>query len=111
MNKDIKKRIEEIISKYKGNIDTQFLLEELGRLEEKLVLADKMAVMIDVAVERKILDERSFIADARLIYGQPWKYEYITKKQLLDYRGGIPEVRKALGNLEKEVRKALGKKD
>ena len=102
MDKSIKKRLEEIISKYRGNLDIDFLFTELAQLELKLVSADKIAVMIDVAVERGTIDERSLIADARLVYGKPWKYEFITKEELLSYRGGIPEVRKALRKQEKQ---------
>jgi len=51
---------------------------------------------VDTAIKRGGLDSRSLVGDARLNYGQPWKYEHATKKQLLSYKGGIPEIKKVL---------------
>ncbi len=92
MDKETKEFIEEIRAKYRDNKEIQLLLLELANLEIKLIGADVMAMMIDVAVRRDLLGERSPIADARLNYGTPWEYEFADKKLLLGYRGGIDEV-------------------
>lgn len=36
--------------------------------------ADAMAKVIDDWVKRGLIDARSALADARLDYGEPWKY-------------------------------------
>jgi len=38
--------------------------------------ADKMAKAIDEAIKRGYIDARCAIADARLDYGEPFKYEF-----------------------------------
>jgi hypothetical protein len=96
MDEEIKKKINEIETKYKENKDIKFLLLQLANLEIKLIGADVMAMAIDIAVRRDILDSRSLISDARLSYGTPWEYEFADKKLLLGYKGGIDEVVEAL---------------
>jgi len=76
--------------------DVDFLLSELAGLELKLIDADFLAMTTDIAVKRGVIDARSRIADARLNYGEPWKYEYAKKEHLLRYMGGVPEVKEAL---------------
>ena len=78
--------------KYKDNEDVLFVLSRLTSLETKLIAADIMAMMIDIAIQRDRLDARSYIGDARLNYGMPWEYEFANKKLLLGYRGRIEEV-------------------
>lgn len=98
MDEEIKRRLEDIRTRLGGNEDFEFLLLEFTQLELKLIAADILAMTTDVAVQRGILDSRSLIADARLNYGGPWKYEYATREDLLGYRGGIPEVKEALNS-------------
>ncbi len=96
MDKETKRRIEEIREKYKDNPDIQLLVSNLTALELKLRDADVTAVMIDVAVRRGLLDARSGIADARISYGTPWEYEFARRDYLLKCKGDIEEVREAL---------------
>lgn len=72
------------------------LVNEIQGLLLRLRDADILAMTVDVLVQRGALDPRSLIGDARLIYGEPWKYEYASKKVLLGYKGGIEEVIKIL---------------
>jgi hypothetical protein len=88
--------IKEIERKYKGNKDIGFLLLKLFRMAIKLRDSDLMALTIDVYTQRGLLDERSLINDARLDYGNPWEYEFAEKKLLLNYKGGIEEVKEVL---------------
>lgn len=92
----MRQKIEEIRARYSDNKDVQFLLTRLTQLEVKLVDADVMAMMADVAIGRRLLDPRSGIADARISYGTPWEYEFAPRRLLLGYEGGIPEVQEAL---------------
>ncbi len=55
-------------------------------LETKLKEADILAMAIDIAVQRGILNSRSLIADSRLNYGDPWKYEHLTEKEIIHYK-------------------------
>lgn len=89
MDEETRKKIEAIKVKYRGNPDIEFLLLKLSD-------ADVMAMMVDVAIGRRILDPRSGIADSRLSYGTPWEYEFAPRRLLLGYQGGIEEVIKAL---------------
>ncbi len=52
------------------------LYKEVGQLQLKLRAADVMAKRVDETVERKALNPRSPIADARLDYGDPGQYEF-----------------------------------
>lgn len=108
MDEETKQKIKDICAKLRDDIptmkpwrvlyleDVNFLISELTVLELKLVDADILAMTTDVAVKRGSLNARSLIADARLDYGNPWKYEHATEKHLLSYRRGIPEVIEAL---------------
>jgi len=49
---------------------------EFFEMKQKLEDADKVMMQIDDIVKRNLLDARSGVADARLIYGEPFKYEY-----------------------------------
>lgn len=92
MDEETRKKINEIEIKYNDNEEIQFLLLQLASLELKLKSADVMAMTIDLAIQKGKLDSRSLIGDARLEYGNPWEYEFASKKLLLGYRGGIDEV-------------------
>lgn len=96
MDEETKKFIEEVREKYKDNREVQFLLLELANLEIKLIGADIMAMAVDVAVRRGILDSRCLISDTRNDYGSPWEYEFADKKLLMEYKGGIDEVIEAV---------------
>ena len=98
MDEDHRQIIEKIRNKYQnsGNRDIKDLLTIISSLEIKLIGADVMAMMVDIAVRRKVLDERGGIADARLNYGMSWQYEFADKKLLLEYKGGIEEVKERL---------------
>ncbi len=72
------------------------LRNEVQELSLRLQYADILAMTVDVLVQRGALDPRSLIGDARLIYGEPWKYKYASKEVLLKYKGGIEEVIKIL---------------
>ncbi len=56
--------------------DRDDLQREVFRLRIALRNADAMARAVDKLVERGALDARSLVADARLDYGEPWKYEF-----------------------------------
>ena len=92
MDEETKNRIKGMWEKYSDNKDVQFLLAEFVNLELKLIDADVMAMMIDIAIQGGRLDARSLIGDARLEYGNPWEYEFAKKDYLLKYKGGIDEV-------------------
>lgn len=92
MSEETEINLEEIRKKYKGNKDIDFLLLKLFRMSVKLRDADLMALTIDVYTQRKMLDERGLINDARLDYGMPWEYEFADRNFLLRYKEGIPEV-------------------
>jgi len=96
MNEETRKRIKNIRKKSGKNSDIEFLVLELITSDLKLQNADILAMTVDTAIKRGGLDSRSLVGDARLNYGQPWKYEHATKKQLLSYKGGIPEIKKVL---------------
>ena len=96
MDEETRKRIQAIRRRSGKNPNIEFLLSELILLDLKLQNADILAMTVDVAIKRGGLDSRSLVGDARLNYGQPWEYEYATKKQLLRYKGGSPEIKKAL---------------
>ncbi len=57
-----------------------------NELELKLKDADVLAMIIDISVQRGILNSRSLIADARLDYGEPWKYKHLTEEEILRYK-------------------------
>jgi len=54
---------------------------KLFEMKLKLEAADQVMMRIDDCVQRGILDARSRIADARLLYGDPFKYEFSNEKQ------------------------------
>ncbi len=56
--------------------DLDRVTAERDGLVIKLRAADKMAMVVDDYVDRKVIDARSAIADARLDYGEPFKYEH-----------------------------------
>lgn len=60
--------------------------------EMKLRAADAMAKVIDVMVEGKQIDERSPLADARLDYGEPYKYEHAAPSGWVRVDTRMPEV-------------------
>lgn len=47
----------------------------------KLRAADKIVRVIDDMVQRKLIDERSALADARLDYGEPFTYDYAPRPE------------------------------
>ena len=101
MDKNYVKRIKKIRSKLRNNFpvkpeDVDFLLLELTQLELKLISADILAMTTDVLIKRGVLGSRSLVADARLDYGEPWKYEYVSKKQLKGYQDRIEELKEFL---------------
>ncbi len=102
MDEKTKQEIKKVREKYSNNPEIQYLLDIIGSLEIRLISADIMAMMIDVATRRRgldgeqLLDERSEIADARLSYGPPWEYEFADRNLLLGYKGGIDEVKDRL---------------
>lgn len=96
MGRLTREKIKEITIKYQDHPDIRWLLSEIFNLELKLVDADVMAMLVDVAVKRGLLDARSGISDARNDYGTPWEYEFAPRRLLLGYKGGIPEVQEAL---------------
>ena len=100
MDEEDNKRIKEIERRYKDNKDMEFLLLKLFRMATKLRDADLMALTIDVYTQRRLLDERSLINDARIDYGSPWEYEFVDKDLLLRYRGGIDGVKERLSKPE-----------
>jgi hypothetical protein len=106
MDEETKQFIEEVRVKYRGNKDIELLLLEFANLEMKLIGADVMAMMVDIAVRRGGIDERGIIADARLNYGMPWEYEFADEKLLSEYKGGIEEVKEVFAK-RKNVKKIL----
>lgn len=101
MDEETRRKIKEIREKYKDNADVQTLLQKLTELELKLQDADILAMTVDILVKRGLiekrgLDARSLIADARLDYGNPWEYEHADRGTLLRYKGGIEEVQQML---------------
>lgn len=96
MDEGTRKKINEMWTKYRDNKEVQLLLAEFVNLELKLVDADVMAMMIDIAIKRDRLDARSLIGDARLSYGKPWEFGFAKRDYLLRYQGGIEEVIEAL---------------
>lgn len=73
-------------------------IRELHVAQIKLRAADGMAKAIDTLVERGILDARSLAADARLDYGDPFKYEYAKWENL-----ALEEALKALNFINMEL--------
>lgn len=59
---------------------------EKEKLLLKLCDADILAMTIDVMVQRGVINPRCAIADARLNYGEPNKYEFTDEKKLIKYR-------------------------
>jgi len=101
VNEETKKQVEKIRRKYKDDKDMEFLILQLSSLETRLISADVMAMCVDVAIKRGLLDARTLIGDARLNYGTPWEYEFASKKHLLGYQGGIEGVEEALSKGDK----------
>jgi hypothetical protein len=99
MDKETQQELEKIRRKYKSNKNVEFLFSQLANLEIKLIGADIMAMMVDIAVKRGTLDSRSPISDSRNNYGTPWEYLFASKKLLLEYRGGIEEVQEKLSEI------------
>ena len=48
-------------------------------LREKLRRADFVMQKIDTWVQKGLMDARSSIADLRLLYSEPFEYEYLTE--------------------------------
>ncbi len=67
----------------KKNID-QMSVEDLKihayDLTMQLIIADKLAMAVDEAVSRNIIDSRCSIADARLSYGEPYTYAFWSER-------------------------------
>lgn len=93
MDEETRKRIKNI-RKRGENSDIEFLLWKIEELSSKLIDADILAMTVDVSIQRKGLDPRSLVGDARLNYGQPWKFKYADKKDLLRYKNGLEEIRR-----------------
>jgi len=51
------------------------------KMEDRLRAADQVMMQIDDFVMRGLLNSRSGIADARLLYGDPHKYEFTDEKE------------------------------
>jgi len=90
MDKSYEERVKDIRTRLKNNNpitpeDIEFLLSELSQLELKLIDADILALTTDIAVQKGVIGSRSLIADARLDYGEPWKYEHAIRERLLGY--------------------------
>jgi hypothetical protein len=51
------------------------LTQERDKFESALYGADEMAAACDYLVKNNLIDARSALADARLIYGTPYKYK------------------------------------
>lgn len=64
------------------------LARDLGRrlatAQLSLCAADAMAEAVDTMIQRRALDSRSLVADARLDYGDPFKYEAKEASQLAE---------------------------
>ncbi len=67
------------------------LLREIERLTTALQSADVMANAIDELVNRRGMNSRSIVSDARLQYGDPWQYQFyadVPFKMLAPQGGG-----------------------
>lgn len=82
MDKETRRRIEEIRRKYQGNPDIDFLFLELDNRGIKLVDADAMAYAIDAAVKAGRPATRTAITDARENYGTIGIYEHARRALL-----------------------------
>ena len=55
-------------------------------LELKLKDADILVMVIDMAISQRTLSSRSPIADARLSYGEPGRYEHLSEREIAIYK-------------------------
>ncbi len=106
MDENYKEKIRDIETKLnRGNPikpeDVKDLLSIVHGLQLELRGADILAMKIDIMIRRRVLGERSAIADARLNYGMPWEYKHLTEKQLQRHKDRSQELREVLSEREK----------
>lgn len=83
---------------------------DLAEAQIKLRAADAMAKIVDDSVVRKLIDSRSALADARLSYGAPYKYDAkentelaVAKKWLVDREGELRDAQETLTKVYAEL--------
>jgi len=86
-----KLKYEEIFRKVNRNEtpspeELRFIETYTSRLETKLANADILAIVIDGQIARGSLGSRSAIADARLDYGIPHNYPFLSENQIERYK-------------------------
>jgi len=59
---------------------------ESWQTEQELIAADRIALAIDIMVEKGLLNSRSLISDARLNYGKPYEYNHLKPEEVQKFR-------------------------